>query len=418
MEGLSCDLDLHSASQMAYLQPSFVITSSQNHDIYGYNATTCAEYHTQSTSFPVSEYSPSNQSDSGYHDFGMVSELSHNNSLSPPLWDGSTHHGPHYLEDTLVTLPQDDVVSISTSFHPQNCPQPETVLVSSDNVLFYVHSPTLLAACPTAFEAYMTTSLSREEYRTRAVHIDATANQLNVILHTLHRTSPAANAPDFDTLVTSIDHMPRYGISPRRFIRPMSLIHELLLSYAPLRPLDLYALGAHHKIPSLAVSSSSQLLSWDLTTITDSMAERIGAVYLKKLMLLHVDRNTTLRNIILHSPNPHPSTKECNFNDQRSLTRAWALVIAYLAWEAKPDLSTYSIRAALTPLLENVSCKLCHQVLQARIMDVMAQWASGKHAGTKFGSQRGYGQSPPRRSSAALCPLRCTPWLWAPSFWL
>ena len=231
---------------------------------------------------------------------------------------------------------RDDIVSISTSFHPQNQPTPETVLVSSDSVLFYIHSPTVLNACPDAFKAYVDTSLSHEEYRTMAVHIDATADQLNVILHTLHGTSPAANNPDFYTLVTSIDRMPSYGISPQRFIRPTTLIHELLLSYAPLRPLDLYALGAHHGILSLAVSSSSHLLSCNLSTISDAMAERIGAVYLKKLMLLHVDRTMALRNILLQSPHPHPPTKTCSFEDQKSLTRAWAMASAYLVWDAKP----------------------------------------------------------------------------------
>ena len=231
---------------------------------------------------------------------------------------------------------RDDIVSISTSFHPQNQPTPETVLVSSDSVLFYIHSPTVLNACPDAFKAYVDTSLSHEEYRTMAVHIDATADQLNVILHTLHGTSPAANNPDFYTLVTSIDRMPSYGISPQHIILPATLIHGPLLSHAALWPLDLYALGAHHGISSLAVSSSPHLLSCNLSTITDAMAKRIGAVYLKKLMLLHAARNIALRDILLHPPYPHPPTKACSFEDQKSLTRAWALMSAYLVWDAKP----------------------------------------------------------------------------------
>ncbi|KJA20642.1 hypothetical protein HYPSUDRAFT_42953 [Hypholoma sublateritium FD-334 SS-4] len=372
---------------MADLRPKFVMNSSQNHEIFGYNNANRPEYPTP----PFLErrdqmhgghfYGSTTVNPSSIHsDFRIASELSHyNNSLSPsPLSDGTNSVGPLSLEDTPTPL-QDDVVSISTSFHPQNQPTPETVLVSSDNVLFYIHSPTLLAACPDVFTAYVNTSLSRDEYRTMAVHLDATATQLNIILHTLHGTSPAANNPDFDTLVTSIDRMPSFGMSPPRFIRPTAPIHELLLSYAPLRPLDLYALGAHHNISSLAVTSSSHLLSCNLSTITDPIAERIGAVYLKKLMLLHADRNMALRNILLHSPHPHPPTKTCSFEDQKSLTRAWALVSAYLVWDAKPDISTFAIKATLNPLLENMTCKLCHQALQARIKDVVSQWASGKH---------------------------------------
>lgn len=251
-----------------------------------------------------------------------------------PVSDSSVASLAPSLE--LTTAPDDVIVSISTAFNLRNRPHPDTVLLSADGVLFYVHCHTILVTCPDIFKSYIPTPLTSDEYRTTPIPLDTPASQLNVILHILHGSSPAANSPDFDTLVASIDHMPKYGISPQLFIRPRTPIFELILSYAPLRPLDMYALGAFHSIPSLCVSASAHLLSHNMSTITDHMAQRIGAVYLKKLMLLHMERCRALRDILLQPPHPHPSTKYCSFEDQRRLTRAWALVGAYLVWDAKP----------------------------------------------------------------------------------
>ncbi|KAF8970864.1 hypothetical protein BDZ97DRAFT_1694124 [Flammula alnicola] len=111
------------------------------------------------------------------------------------------------------------------------------------------------------------------------------------------------------------------------------------------------------------------------------MAERIGAVYLRKLLRLHVGRFTSLKGISLHPPLPHPPTKECSFEDQRKLTRAWALVSAYLAWVARPvhiiviqytDLP-HTMQTAPNPLMERLACEMCHQALRDRIKGVVVQ---------------------------------------------
>ena len=112
-------------------------------------------------------------------------------------------------------------------------------------------------------------------------------------------------------------------------------LYMLLLSSAPLYPIEIYCLAAKFNLEKLAVNSSSHLLSFPLSSITDEMALRMGAVYLKRLMCLHHGRNGALRDILLVPPLPHPQTKECSFADQKRLTRAWALVSAYLAWEAR-----------------------------------------------------------------------------------
>ncbi|KAF9482879.1 hypothetical protein BDN70DRAFT_874473 [Pholiota conissans] len=278
-------------------------------------------------------------------------------------------------------LEDNDTVSMSTVFHPGSQPQPDTVLSSSDGVLFYVHAPTIVTLFPSAFQQPGFAPISNPMFRETFIHLDGPSDELNIILHALYGTSPAAHYPSFETLISAVDRMPNYKISPKRLIRPTSPIYELLLSYAPLKPLDLYGLGAFHGIHSLCVSSSSHLLSYNLATISDQMAERIGAVYLKKLLLLHTERFDALKGILLHPPHPHPSTKECSFQDQRKLTRAWALVSAYLAWDARADLSTHTMKSTLNPLMENLTCSMCHRALEDRIKSVLGQWSSVKVSG-------------------------------------
>lgn len=230
----------------------------------------------------------------------------------------------------------DVTISISTAFHPNLEPSPDTVIVASDGVLFYVNSRIIVDKCPAAFQPILSGSLSDRKRRGINNQVDVPSAELNVILHALYQTSPAVHSPDFQTIVRAIDYMPIHSIPPEVVIHPSSLLHDLVLSYAPLHPLETYALAAHHKLHAMAVTVSSHLLSLDLANISDAMAERIGAIYLKKLLLLHVGRNTSLKTILLHPPHPHPPTKNCGFENQKKLTRAWALVSAYLAWDARP----------------------------------------------------------------------------------
>ena len=86
-------------------------------------------------------------------------------------------------------------------------------------------------------------------------------------------------------------------------------LYMLLLSSAPLYPIEIYCLAAKFNLEKLAVNSSSHLLSFPTSSITDEMALRMGAIYLKRLMCLHHGRNGALKDILLVPPPPHPQTK-------------------------------------------------------------------------------------------------------------
>jgi hypothetical protein len=127
--------------------------------------------------------------------------------------------------------------------------------------------------------------------------------------------------------------MPEYGLIPKELIAPEHPLYNLLLAHAPLRPLDIYALAGHHGIEELARPASSHLLGVSLHQVTDALGIRMGTTYLKRLFLLHRYRMDALKNVLLQPPRFHGLTDLCSFEDQKRLTRAWALGSTYLVWE-------------------------------------------------------------------------------------
>ncbi|KAJ7283709.1 hypothetical protein C8J57DRAFT_1293340 [Mycena rebaudengoi] len=290
---------------------------------------------------------------------------------------------PHSHVGSPESEPQKDpenLVSISTTFFPgaQLRPDaPNVALLSKDSVYFYVHSDLLLAASENNFRAMLPLP-PVDSVDPPVLDIPESSPVLNIILHAIYELSCAQYSPTFDTLVKAVDSMPIYGINPKSHILPSTSLFTLLLSQAPLFPLELYALAAHYDVYDLAVPTSSHLLAFPLSRLTDVMAERMGPVYLKRLFFLHFGRAEALKRVLLAPPHPHPPTSSCDFQDQKGLTRAWALASAYLAWDIRPDLSTNSLESALRPLAEHLPCELCKNALGDRVKNLIVQWSQVK----------------------------------------
>ena len=204
--------------------------------------------------------------------------------------------------------------------------------MTTDNVFFYVDSNLLLAASENRFRELLPTP----QPPSNAISVPENSTVLNIVLHSIFDMSCDHYSPSFATLITAVNRLPVYGISPQKSIASSTQLFSLLLSHAPLYPLELYALAASHDLYDLAVSTSSHLLSFPLASLTDEMAQHIGPIYLKRLFFLHFGRSDALKRVLLPPPHPHPPTSFCDFSEQKKLTRAWALASAYLAWDARP----------------------------------------------------------------------------------
>lgn len=228
-------------------------------------------------------------------------------------------------------------VSVSTTFYAgAHNAKTDTIFVSSDSVLFYVHCPAILVHSKSAFESFLSAPLSHPRFRGEIIPIPESSPVLNIILHVIYNLSPPTHGPSFDTLVAAITRMPCYGLTPKSYITSASQIHDLLLSHAPRHPFELYTFAAQFDLSDIAVPTSTYLLSYPLTNLSDEMAVRMGPIYLKRLFALHNDRFNALKIIVLNPPHPHPVSKSCGFDEQCRLARAWALVSAYLVWEGGP----------------------------------------------------------------------------------
>jgi len=255
----------------------------------------------------------------------------------------------------------------------------DIVLLSRDAVWFYVHTNKLLKSSENNFNSLL--PLMPQIGNTQLGSIIAVQESsvvLNVVMHTIYNISCAQYNPSFHTIAAAIASLKTYGIPLRQRIIPSTPLFSLLMSHAPLVPLELYTLAASHDLYDLAAVTSSYLHSFSLSSITDEMAGKMGPVYLKRLFFLHYGRADALKRILLAPPHPHAPTPQCDFTDQKKLTRAWALASAYLAWDARADLSTSTIESALTPLENHLTCDLCRDTLKDRIKTTVVEWSDIK----------------------------------------
>ncbi|KAJ7677186.1 hypothetical protein B0H17DRAFT_945301, partial [Mycena rosella] len=290
-------------------------------------------------------------------------------------------------------------VSVSSTFSPtaqHRQKSPEVTLLSEDSVYFYIHSALLLDASENGFHAMLPISPA-DDGEPRVLSVSEPSAVLNdVILHAIYALSCAHFSPPFDTLVHVVDAMPAYGISPKLAILPSTPLFALLFTHAPLHPLDLYTLAAHHDMLALAVPTSSHLLSFALPTLLDAIVVRMGPVYLKRqapsihflfynqprprLFFLHLGRAAALKRLLLPPPDAHPPTCSCAAHSQGALRIEWALAAAQLAWDARPDLSTNTLEATFLLLAACSPCDLCKSAFEARVRGLVVEW-SNKYQG-------------------------------------
>jgi hypothetical protein len=173
------------------------------------------------------------------------------------------------------------------------------------------------------------------------MHVAEPSEVINIILHLIYQIPCEQYSPTFDSIVTVVNALPRYGLRPGDHIVPLKPLHTLLLSQAPLYPVDIYALASRFDLFDLAQLTSPYVLPYLPWTFSDEIVTRIGPIYLKRLFALYLERSDALKSILLHPLHPHPPTGECDFVEQKTLARSWALSTAYLAWDAQPGMSIF-----------------------------------------------------------------------------
>ncbi|KAI0685020.1 hypothetical protein BC835DRAFT_1421675 [Cytidiella melzeri] len=288
------------------------------------------------------------------------------------------------------------VVSVSTTFYPgaNIFPTPsDLIFLSSDAVFFYAHARRVVPASENKFDSLIPDDLVAAATRPGPDSTDGTSANadkddigpvipvressevLNVVLHAIYCMSCVLYNPSVSTLTEAVTAMAKYGVPMHKYLSLSSPLYQHLLSLSPASPMQVYACAAEHGLHELAVQVSSALLAFPLCNISDEDAARMGPVYLKKMFFQHLGRVDALKRLLLPPPEGHEPKPDCGFQEQKKLTRAWALASAYLAWDARPDLSTESIENALGPLGEHLGCDMCKLALSERVRQLVVQWA-------------------------------------------
>ncbi|KII86950.1 hypothetical protein PLICRDRAFT_114133 [Plicaturopsis crispa FD-325 SS-3] len=273
------------------------------------------------------------------------------------------------------------LVSVSTTFYPGadvSTSPSDLIVLSSDSVFFHVHSQVLGSASTNHFNSTLPDVLATSYgNQVPILIVPESSVVVNIIFHTLYDIPGNKYSPSFEATCDAVNSLIVYGVPLSNVINPNQPLFQLLLSHAPQHPLELYTLAARHDLHTLAVPTSSHLLSLTLSSLTDEDVDSMGPRYLRRLFFLHLGRIDALKRSLLPPPRLHGPTSHCDFAAQKDLTRAWALATSYLAWDAKPvsDMSTSTLESSLAPLGDHVSCSLCQDELRARINNLIVQWA-------------------------------------------
>ncbi|TFK85550.1 hypothetical protein K466DRAFT_601064 [Polyporus arcularius HHB13444] len=308
----------------------------------------------------------------------------------PPSISSSPTIAPRALESE-EGVPCDVSLSISRTFHPKSKllpPQPDTIFRSSDNVLFYVHRTVIREKSANDWNGRLpqlpaSTHSIEDGGMGKVTSLPESAAALNIVFHAVYGYSCAHYSPTLDDIIAGVDAMAIYGVPPKDHILPCTPLYVLILNHAPLAPLPAYTLAAFHDIHSLAVPISTHLLSIPLGpgSLTDATLQRMGPIYLKRLLCLQLDRVDKLRGLLVSPPLPHPPTKTCHLAVERTrLTRAWTLAASRVAWDASADMSSSAIEAAFLPLAEQLTCPLCAESLATCVRRVVDGWSAVKRS--------------------------------------
>ncbi|KAI0315554.1 hypothetical protein OF83DRAFT_1033953, partial [Amylostereum chailletii] len=269
-------------------------------------------------------------------------------------------------------------MSISTTFHPgasvSDASPPDLCVSSSDATFFFVHAHRLLAKSSNGFGFLLPTTLPTGDQPILDLPLEA--KTLNVLLHVVYNISADSFRPTLDVVLDAMDAMPSYGYAPKAFLTGPSMpLFSLLTTCGPSDPLECYTRAASLDLEAVAVAVSAYIPLLPIWQLTDREVERMGPVYFKRLVFLHLGRVEALKRLLCAPPDAHTSTPTCDLFDQNNLRRAWMLAVSYLTWEPRPGLSASSIELALRPLADELTCRECRSLMSARIKQVQVEWS-------------------------------------------
>jgi hypothetical protein len=252
--------------------------------------------------------------------------------------------------------PESQNVQVSSTFFcgAMDGPFPtDLVLLSSDQVYFFVHSAVLLKHSGNGL-----TGLLGDD----KVYLPENSEVLNLILHAFYNLDPSKFRPTVALMAATLKSLQKYDVSLDSLLTPSHPMSITILHLGIQSPLETFAMVAAFKLEHLAIEVSKKLVSVPLHNLTDDLAERMGPSYLRRLVFLHLGRIERLKQLLMQPRLSHPVTKDCYESDQKRLQNQWKALAVALGWDAQADLSPQRIYSTFTTLLLKTSCDQCQLV--------------------------------------------------------
>lgn len=260
---------------------------------------------------------------------------------------------------TLIPEEEDECsisISMSSTFFAgaghDPCPT-DVILVTTDYVYFYVHSPRLLQHSNNSFGGLLA-DLSTP------ISIAETSEVANLAFHALYGLDPSSFVPNLSLLLRAFSMLNLYGIVPSSVIFLDSPFYSAVVGLGAKFPLQTYSLAAKFGLEVVAVEVSRHLLAIPLHAITDDIAQAMGATYLRRLVFLHVGRTERLKELMMQLPTAHELSTDCSENDQKRLEQEWRALALALSWSADPSMTSPQLHQAFFPLTQKKNlCPKC-----------------------------------------------------------
>lgn len=333
------------------------------------------------------------------------------------------------LNDGTATSSSQPQIAVSTTFYPGailssdlSPAEFDFIIQSNDGVFFFCHTSMVLSKSTNHFNhlapSFLDSSLAAPDSNwtnsdnTRAcspersdgghshrakeakpaqpvlIIIPEPSAVVNIALHCIYSIDFQVYSPELEVLSHALQFLHTYGLSSASAASSPDLIpssapqlHIALQAFAPNHPLEVYALAARYRMHDLAVTASRYTVALSLSVVTDQQCIDMGAVYLKRLVLLHVQREEALKQILVSPFEHHPLTSgratTCDEEDRCALARAWALCTAYVLSTSMGLQGALAemLRSTYGPLASSVRCGRCKYALTDRIDRVLREWS-------------------------------------------
>ena len=169
----------------------------------------------------------------------------------------------------------------------------DLILLSSDSICFHVSSTQLILSSNNGFGSHLPLTgafATSDDGSLPMIRLSHVSTVINIVLHAAYNIACSELNSEFEDVELAIAAFDVYGLNVRKALSSDSPLYVTMLSFVPLRPIDVYALAAKYDLAELAARASGHLMAFKLSSLTDEMAEKIGASYLKKLFLFHIER--------------------------------------------------------------------------------------------------------------------------------